>query len=158
MKKRKGNTVAIVWDIVKPFADELGLILWDVRFIKEGATWFLRIFIDKDGGVSMDDCVDLTHAINKPIDDADPIDQSYCLEVSSTGLERELIRDFHFHQMIGQELKVRLIRPDENSQKEYIGNLLSYNDAEIKICLSDATERTFNKKDTAWVKLNDYNE
>ena len=73
----KVNTVAKVEEIITPFAQQLGLEVWDVRFQKEGTDWYLRIFIDKEGGVSIDDCVDLTHAITKPLDDADPISQSY---------------------------------------------------------------------------------
>ena len=75
----KLNTVERVEQIVKPIAIELGYDLWDVRFAKEGADWYLRIFIDKDGGVDINDCVDFTHAITKPLDEADPISQSYML-------------------------------------------------------------------------------
>lgn len=82
-KGKGGITVNAVWDIARPIAEKLGLELWDVRFEKEGADWFLRVFIDKDGGVSIDDCVDMSHALDKPLDDADPIEQSYCLEVCS---------------------------------------------------------------------------
>ena len=101
-----GNTVKTVWEIVEPFAQELGLKIWDVRFLKEGSSWYLRIFIDKDGGVSIDDCVDLTHAINKPLDEADPIEQAYFLEVSSPGVERDLVRDEHFTAYIGEKIKL----------------------------------------------------
>lgn len=82
------NTVGRVEEIVKPFADALSLELWDITFTKEGTDWYLRIYIDKEGGVSIDDCVELTHAVTKPLDEADPISQSYMLEVSSPGVER----------------------------------------------------------------------
>lgn len=82
-KGKGGITVNTVWNIAQPIAESLGLELWDVRFEKEGADWFLRVFIDKDGGVSIDDCVDMSHALDKPLDEADPIEQSYCLEVCS---------------------------------------------------------------------------
>ena len=75
----KGNTVSRVTEIITPYAKELGLEIWDVRFAKEGTDWYLRIFIDKDGGISIDDCVDLTHAITKPLDEADPISQAILL-------------------------------------------------------------------------------
>ena len=78
----KPNTVKLVEEIISPYAKELGLEIWDVRFAKEGSEWYLRIFIDKEGGVSIDDCVDLTHAISKPLDEKDPISQSYMLEVA----------------------------------------------------------------------------
>ena len=84
----KKNTVAIVRDIAKPIADSLGLVLWDVRFQKEGANWYLRIFIDKEGGIEIDDCVNMSHAIEEPLDRLDPIEQSYNLQVSSPGIER----------------------------------------------------------------------
>ena len=82
-RKKGGNTVAQVWELAKPLAEELGLTLWDVRFVKEGAQWYLRIFIDKEDGVGIDDCVAMSHAIDKPLDELDPIHQAYCLEVCS---------------------------------------------------------------------------
>lgn len=153
----KLSTANIVWNIAEPIAESLGLKLWDVRFVKEGASWFLRVFIDKESGVSIDDCVDMTHALNGPLDDADPIAQSYCLEVSSPGLERELKKDSHFEQMMGRKINIRLIRPDENKQKEFNHALLKgYENGVISVVLEDETERQFNKKETAWVKLDDF--
>ena len=153
----KGNTVSIVWDIAEPIARELGLTLWDVRFVKEGASWYLRVFIDKEGGVGIDDCVDMSHALNKPLDEADPIDQSYCLEVSSPGIERELKRDAHFEQMLGRKINIRLIRPDENKQKEFNHAVLKqYENGLITVILEDESEKTFEKKETAWIKLDDF--
>ena len=87
-----GNTVSKVAALAKPIAEELGLSLWDVRFVKEGAQYYLRIFIDKEGGVSVDDCERMSRAIDKPLDELDPIEQSYILEVCSPGIERELSR------------------------------------------------------------------
>ena len=82
--------------LAAPIAKELGYDLWDVRFVKEGAEWYLRIFIDKPDGIGIDDCVAMSRAINDPLDRLDPIDQAYCLEVCSPGLNRELTRDEHF--------------------------------------------------------------
>ena len=149
------NVVSIVRSLAEPVAAELGLRLWDVRFVKEGASWFLRIFIDKDGGVDINNCVDMTHAINPVLDEADPIEQSYCLEVCSPGLERDLTRDEHFAVMTGEKIKLRLIRPDENKQREFSGILVSYEDGNITIDI-DGEERTFIKKETSWVKLDDF--
>lgn len=155
--KGKGNTVSIVWDIAEPIAKELGLILWDVRFVKEGASWYLRVFIDKEGGVGIDDCVDMSHALNKPLDEADPIEQSYCLEVSSPGIERELKRDEHFEKMLGKKINIRLIRSDENKQKEFRGAILkSYENGIVTVELESGEERCFDKKETAWIKLDDF--
>lgn len=150
-----GNTVKIVWDIVEPFAEELGLKIWDVRFLKEGSSWFLRIFIDKDGGVSIDDCVDLTHAINGPLDEADPIEQAYFLEVSSPGVERDLVRDEHFSAYIGEKIKVKMIRPVEG-KREFNGILADYSDGNITISLEDESGFTFTKKEASWIKVDDF--
>ena len=150
-----GNTVKIVWDIVEPFAEELGLKIWDVRFLKEGSSWYLRIFIDKDGGVSIDDCVDLTHAINKPLDEADPIEQAYFLEVSSPGVERDLVRDEHFTAYIGEKIKVKMIRPVEG-KREFSGILADYSDGNITIKLDDESGFTFTKKEASWIKVDDF--
>lgn len=105
-----GSTVEKVWDIAKPVADSLGLKLWDIRFLKEGASWYLRIYIDKDGGVSIDDCENMSRGVDKPLDTADPIEQSYYLEVSSPGIERELTRQEHFKLCMGQKIKLRTDR------------------------------------------------
>ena len=150
-----GNTVKTVWDIVEPFATELGLRIWDVRFLKEGANWYLRIFIDKDGGVSIDDCVDLTHAINKPLDEADPIEQAYFLEVSSPGVERDLVRDEQFLSNIGEKIKVKMIRPVEG-KREFSGVLESYEGGNITLRAEDESGITFTKKEASWVKLDDF--
>ena len=150
-----GNTVKNVWEIVEPFAEELGLKIWDVRFLKEGSSWYLRIFIDKDGGVSIDDCVDLTHAINKPLDEADPIEQAYFLEVSSPGVERDLVRDEHFTAYIGEKIKVKMIRPVEG-KREFNGILSDYSDGNITISLDDESGFTFTKKEASWIKVDDF--
>ena len=150
-----GNTVKIVRDLVEPFAKELGLDIWDVRFLKEGADWYLRIFIDKDGGVSIDDCVDLTHAINKPLDEADPIEQAYFLEVSSPGVERDLVRDEHFTAYIGEKIKVKLIRPVDG-KREFFGVLEGYADGSITMKLEDESSFTFTKKEASWIKADDF--
>ena len=151
----KGNTVSRVTEIITPYAEELGLDIWDVRFAKEGTDWYLRIFIDKEGGISIDDCVNLTHAVTKPLDEADPISQSYTLEVSSPGVERELTADKHFEKYIGADVMVRLIRP-VNNVRDYAGKLVSYNGCEITRSLADGEELKVNKKDTSYVKLDDF--
>ena len=153
----KTNVVSVVREIAQPIAEELGLRLWDVRFVKEGASWYLRVFIDKDGGVDINDCVDMTHALNGPLDEADPIEVSYCLEVSSPGIERDLVRDEHFEAMKGRKIKLRLIRPDENKQREFAGILKDYADGIITVSLGEE-ERSFVKKETAWVKLDDFDD
>lgn len=152
----KQNTVQRVEEIIRPYADELGLEIWDVRFAKEGADWYLRIFIDKEGGVSIDDCVDLTHAVTKPLDEADPISQSYMLEISSPGVERELTRDEHFKKHVGSAVMVRAIRPVDGV-RDFNGIMTAYEDKKITVKLEDETEITLDKKDTSYVKLDDFN-
>lgn len=155
MAAGKGNTVSRVYEIVAPYAQELGLDIWDIRFVKEGTDWYLRIFIDKNGGVSIDDCVDLTHAITKPLDDADPISQSYLLEVSSPGVERELVTDAHFDKYVGSNVMLRLIRPIEKV-RDFSGRLKAYDNGVITLELPDGEELTVNRKETSYVKLDDF--
>ena len=154
-KGKGGNTVRKVWEIAEPLAKNLGLELWDIRFEKEGANWYLRVFIDKDGGVSIDDCVDMSHALDKPLDDEDPIEQSYCLEVSSPGVERELRRDAHFEKCIGQKIKIKLIRPLDG-QREFAGTLEGYDNGEISVRFDDGSGIIINKKEASHIKLDDF--
>ena len=151
----KLNTVGRVWEIVQPYADELNLEIWDITFKKEGSQWYLRIFIDKDGGVGIDDCVDLTHAVSKPLDDADPIPQNYMLEISSPGVERELTRDEHFEKNIGSPVMVRTIRPLDGV-RDFKGTLTEYENKTITVKLEDEKELSFEKKETNFVKLDDF--
>ncbi len=155
-KGKGGSTVNTVWQIAEPIAESLGLQLWDVRFEKEGADWFLRIFIDKDGeSVSIDDCVAMSHAIDKPLDEADPIEQSYCLEVCSPGVERDLKRDSHFEKCLGENIMVKLIRPIAG-QREFKGTLDSYDNGNLELGFPDGKKLMINKKETSYVKLDDF--
>lgn len=151
----KPNTVKRVEEIITPYAKNLGLEIWDVRFAKEGSDWYLRIFIDKDGGISIDDCVDLTHAISKPLDEEDPIPQAYTLEVSSPGVERELTRKEHFEKYIGSPIFLRTIRAIDGV-RDFKGTLESFEDNKIKVILPDSGELLLEKKETAYVKLDDF--
>ena len=132
-KKKGGNTAEIVRQLAAPIAESLGYILWDVRFVKEGADWFLRIFIDKPGGVGIDDCVAMTRAVNDPLDELDPIAQEYCLEVCSPGLGRELTRPEHFAAFVGARVLARLIRPLPDGRRELRGTLLGYEENTITL-------------------------
>lgn len=150
------STVSRVWEIAEPIAKELGLMLWDIRFVKEGANHCLRIFIDRDGGVSLNDCVNMSRALDDPLDEGDFIDQSYNMQVSSPGIERELLRDFHFEAYMGDNVILRLIRPF-NGTREYKGALSGYKDGDVSIILEGDTEMTALKKEIAFVKLDDFN-
>lgn len=156
-KGKGGNTVSTVWELAEPIAEQLGYELWDVRFEKEGADWFLRIFIDKEDGISINDCVDMTHALDAPLDEADPIDQSYCLEVCSPGLERPLKRDSHFEKSIGKPVQVKLIRP-LNGERELKGTLTGYENGRFELTLTDGAKLVINKKEASYVKLDDFGE
>ena len=149
-----GGTVQIVTGIVEPVIRDMGLTLWDVRFEKEGAYWYLRIFIDKEGGVDIDDCERVSRGIDKLLDDADPISQSYYLEVSSPGVERDLVKDWHFKQFLGHKINVRLIRPVDG-QRDFTGELMSYEDGTVTMRLENETVFSVKKADTAFIRLYD---
>lgn len=156
-KSKGGITVSKVRELCKPIVEGLGLSLWDVRYVKEGADWFLRIFIDKPEGVGIDDCEKVSRAINDPIDELDPIENAYCLEVCSPGVERELINDEHFEQFIGADIMVKMLRPIEGIGREFAGVLTGYEDGMVTITdHSGENEVTISKKDAAWIKLDDF--
>ena len=154
-KKTKTNTVEAVTELVEPIVQEMGLQLWDVRFLKEGAQWYLRIFIDKDSGVTIDDCENVTRAVDEPLDALDPIEQNYILEVSSPGIERELIRPEHFDAFLGAKVMLQLIRPDETGERDMKGTLISHEKDTVTIAVS-GQEKVINKKDTVYIKLDDF--
>ena len=109
-----------VYSLIKDTVAECGVELWDVRFVKEGASHYLRVFIDSENGIGIDDCTRVSHAIDPIIDEADPIDVSYYLEVCSPGIERELTRSEHFEKMQGKKIKVKLYKALDG-QKEFTG-------------------------------------
>ena len=131
--KPQGSVANAVYDIAKPIAASLNLEIWDIKFLKEGKNWILRIFIDKPGGVDIQDCENFSRAIDKPLDIADPIDVSYCLEVCSPGIDRELSNDFHLKRFIGSDVKIRLIRPDAENKNVVFGELIDFGKDFIKI-------------------------
>ena len=144
------NVAATVEEFALPVAKELGLSIWDCEFVKEGADYYLRVYIDKDGGVTTDDCERFSRALDPILDEKDPIDKSYCFEVSSPGLERLLTRPEHFEQMKGEEVKVTLYRSIDG-QKEFTGVLVSGGE-EITV-ESGGEQLKFSKKDCAAVRL-----
>ena len=156
-KSKGGVTVSKVWELCEPIVKGFGLSLWDVRYVKEGADWYLRIFIDKEGGVDSTDCEKVSRAINTPLDELDPIENAYCLEVCSPGVERELVRDEHFMQFIGADIMVRMRRPIEGIGKDFCGVLKGYDDGMVTVSdHSGENEVTISKKDAAWIKLDDF--
>lgn len=158
MANSKGkNTVSVVEGIAAPIAESLGLRIWDVRYLKEGAQWYLRVFIDKDGGVDINDCENMSRALDEPLDQADPIDGEYILEVSSPGIERELLKPAHFMEFIGADIMVKMIRPLEGIGKEFKGVLTAFEDGMVTITdHSGENTVTISKKDAAYIKLDDF--
>ena len=151
--KKGGNTVALVTELAKPITEEHGLFLWDVRFEKEGADWFLRILIDSDEGVTLEDCEAVSRPLSRLLDEKDPIEQSYYLEVSSPGIERELRKPEHFAVCIGDAIRLRLIRP-LNGEREFTGVLTDYQDGKLTV-ETETGEQSFAFADCAFVKLAD---
>ncbi len=148
-----GNSVAEkIAAIVKEPVESLGLTLWDVRYQKEGASWYLRVYIDKEDGVDINNCVDATHLLNPIIDDSGLAPNTDYFEVCSPGVERELTRPEHLDWAKKKEIKVILIRPIDN-KKELIGTLLG-SDGDIKIS-AEGEEISLNPKDIAKIKLFD---
>ncbi len=121
------NAAEKVYGLIKETVETQGVNLWDVRFLKEGASWYLRVFIDKPEGISIDDCTNVSHAIDPIIDDADPIDVSYYLEVCSAGIERELTRQSHYEASIGKTVKIKLYKALDGV-KEFTGVLKAAED------------------------------
>ncbi len=150
MTKAEGYAVKAE-EIVTPIAQSENCSVYDVEFVKEADTYYLRIFIDKDGGVSIDDCENVSRAYSKATDDNDFIAEAYILEVSSPGLGRALKKDRHFEKSIGLEVELKLFKPLEK-QKEFSGVLLAF-DKETLTIKTSGKDRTFERKQVASVKL-----
>lgn len=127
-----------VYALVKDAVESCGVSLWDVRFVKEGASHYLRIYIDKPEGISINDCTEVSHKVDPIIDEADPIDCSYYLEVCSPGVERELTRPEHFNLSIGKNITLRLFKSIDGKKeisgllKSYDGNVVLETEGEIR--------------------------
>lgn len=130
MEKQKKNIAGVVRDLLEPIASELGFMLWDVEYVKEGAEMVLRITIDKEEGIDIDDCVKMHETIDPVLDEADPIEVAYRLEVSSPGVERTISRPEHYDVCMGEKVEAKLYAP-LNGQKKLTG------------ILSAADEKTF---------------
>lgn len=147
------NAAEKVYGLIKETVEAEGVSLWDVRFLKEGASWYLRVFIDKPEGISIDDCTNVSHAIDPIIDDADPIDVSYYLEVCSPGTERELTRQSHFEASVGKTVKIKLYKALDGA-KELTGSLKSA--AERVVIETDNGEYELDYKDISKARLCDF--
>lgn len=154
-KPQQGSAVKVVEALVRPVVEGMDLRLWDVRFEKEGPDWFLRVLIDRDEPLDTDTCEAVSRAIDPLLDEADPIEQSYYLEVGSPGLGRRLTRPEHYEQLKGQKCAAHLIRPDEQGRRDYAG-ILQGLDADGNVTLTDGEETyAFPVKSAGYVKLCD---
>ena len=123
MAKNTRGIAEKVWEIAEPLADSLGIWIWDVEFVKEGARRVLRITVDSEEGVDINDCEALHRAIDPLLDEADLIEEQYYLEVSSPGIERELKTDIHIEACEGWDVEVKLYAP-KNGAKTFRGLLM----------------------------------
>ncbi|MDO4966693.1 MAG: ribosome maturation factor RimP [Lachnospiraceae bacterium] len=138
-------------ELVIPILEKRSFELWDVEYVKEGPEMYLRVFIDKEGGIMIDDCVDVSHELSDLLDEYDYIDDEYILEVSSPGLGRTLKKDREYEKSIGRDVDIKLYKPVDGS-KEFTGTLIAF-DAENVTIKIDEEEKTFIRKETATVKL-----
>lgn len=153
MSEKKAGVAELVYTAAKPLAEGMGLVLWDVLFVKEGASWFLRIIIDKEGGVSIDDCERLSRALDPVIDELDPTELEYYLEVSSPGLGRRLRTDAHLAAYVGRGVVVKLYAACE-AGREFQGTLISF-DAESATVRVGERDIRLERKNTAAIKADD---
>lgn len=127
------NIAAAVREIITPAAEQLGYIIWDVEFVREGATDLLRITIDKDGGIDINDCEKMHRAIDPLLDEADPIDKAYSLEVSSPGLGRQIKNEEQANRCLGMEVTAKLYAPDADGNRIINGTLSGFADGNVTI-------------------------
>ena len=127
-----GSTAAVQSSAAST-VEGMGLQLWDVRFEKEGPDWYLRILIDRDTPLDTDTCEAVSRAIDPILDEADPIEQSYYLEVGSPGLGRRLTRPEHYQALQGQKCLAHLIRPDDKGRRELSGDLAGLQDGMVTL-------------------------
>ena len=139
-----------VEQLVKDPIEKLGYSLYDVEYVKEGPEYYLRIYIDKESGIDLNDCEKVSNEINEILDKADYIKEQYYLEVSSPGIERKLRKDKHLEQNISRNVEIKLFKKDNNGKKEYTGKLKAFNQEEIII--ETDKEITIERKNIAQIK------
>ena len=137
--------------LAEPVVREEGCSLWDVEYVREAGSWYLRLYIDKEGGVGIDDCERISRRLDPILDEADPIPESYVFEVGSAGAERQLKRPSDFAQFMGAEVELRLYKPQDGS-KSFVGTLAGYDNGDVTLLLN-GQERHFEKAQIAQVRL-----
>lgn len=151
--KKGGNMASIeekVEKLLQPKIEEIGYELYDVEYSKEGKNYYLRIYIDKNEGIDLNDCEIVSSQITDILDQADYIKEQYYLEVSSPGIERNIRKEKHLKQNIGKEIAIKLFKKDSNGKKEYKGILKKYN--EQFITLENEQEEQIERKNIAQIK------
>ena len=138
--------------LLEPIVTELGFELVDVEYVKEGGTWYLRAYIDKPGGIAVDDCEAVSRRFSDILDETDSIADSYLFEVSSPGLGKPLNTEQDFKRSLGEEVEIRTYRAIDR-QKEFVGLLKAYDDSTVTITYEDDTEQTFDRGDIALIRL-----
>ena len=138
-------------ELARPVVEACGCTLWDVEYIKEAGSWYLRLYIDKEGGISIDDCEAVSRGVDPLLDEADPIQDPYTFEVSSAGADRPLKKPEHFEAFMGAEVDVKFYKA-VNGQKNCTGILAGYEDGNVTLELGGETV-TFDKKEIAFVRL-----
>ncbi len=137
MKKKSSskNVITVVREALTPVIENLGYELWDVEYVKEGADWFLRFTIDSENGIDINDCEKVHRTIDPLLDELDPIEDAYHLEVSSPGLERDLKYGWHYEACIGEKAELRLFAPIESNPgtKSFVGIIKGYGDSVITL-------------------------
>ena len=151
-KKKGGSVVSAVWSLAEPIVTSLGLTLWDIRYQKEGANRYLRIIIDKDGGVNIQDCETVSRALSDQLDAEDYIEDAYILEVSSPGLGRTLKKEKHLAKSIGMEVELKTFKP-LNGSKDFEGVLKAFDNDTLTLTVEDDQDLVFQRKDIAVIKL-----
>ena len=140
-----------VWQLAEPIAAARGCEIWATEYVREGAEWYLRIYLDTEGGVDIDDCEAVSRAMDPILDEKDLIPSSYTFEVSSAGADRVLRKPEHFAQEQGQEVEVKLYRP-RDGRKDFVGMLQSWRDGDVTLDVG-GEPITFEKKEIALVRL-----
>ncbi|NLO09628.1 MAG: ribosome maturation factor RimP [Clostridiales bacterium] len=138
--------------LLEPILTENNFELYDVEYVKEGSNWYLRAFIDKEGGINVNDCELVSRKLSDLLDKEDFIPDAYILEVSSPGLGRQLKKDKHFERSIGEEVEIKLYKPI-NKQKEWVGILIGYNADSLIIEIDEQDQMEILRKDIAMVRL-----
>lgn len=139
-------------ELVEPITKENGFELVDVEYVKEGGTWYLRVYIDKPEGIAVDDCEVVSRRLSDLLDEKDYIDDAYILEVSSPGLGRPLKKEKDFKRSLGEEVEIRTYRAVDK-QKEFTGILKEYDKDTVTIEYEDETTKTFDRGDIALIRL-----